>query len=183
MAQTIVTLCDVHLDDDEHRGVTLAPISLDGGATFVTVDLCQAARAELVEPLLNLFAEHGRVVSGDELDALRRQTRGQRVSANKRRLACPKCGQAMPRSDLRKHLPLHHGTTLALAEAELGHTLDGHELKHWCDKCGGGFSHGQGLAAHQNAGCEPPATVTAVEAAPAKKSAAKGRKRVAAAKA
>ncbi len=190
MAQTIVTLCDAH-EDDEHRGSPVL-VSLDG-THFLVVDMCQAARQELVEPLQALLAEHGRVVPPNELDVLRRQTgrgRAPKIAANERRQQCPKCLGTMARSGLRKHLENEHGTTLPVVEAELGHTLDGDELKAWCDGCGGGFSNNTGLSAHHRSGNCPGRRLTALpgtggaadDAKPARKSPAKRASKRAAAK-
>ncbi len=153
MAQTIVTLCDPH-EDDEHKG-TPQLVSLDGVHVYV-VDLCDEARRELVSPLAELVADYGRVVPPDELGAMRRMAT--KVPTGSPKYACPECtASPMIRSTLRKHIhDMHAPLTLAIHEGRLGQTVDGHEIRFWCDRCGGGFSHGQGLSAHKRMDkCKP----------------------------
>lgn len=152
MAQTIVTLCDPH-EDDEHKGYPQL-VSLDGVHVYV-VDLCDEARGELVSPLLALVEEYGRLVPPDELEAIRRAAK---PPPGEPKHVCPECGSGpLLRSTLRGHIAdEHEPLTLPIVEARLGHTLDGKPLKHYCDRCGGGFSHGQGYNAHKRTDrCKP----------------------------
>lgn len=161
MAQTIITLCDPH-EDDGHKG-TPQLVSLDGVRVYV-VDLCDEARSELVGPLAELVSEYGRVVPSDELDAIRRTATKTKTKTKTKdatplpQYPCPECtARPMIRSTMRKHLEREHKPlTLPIHEARLGRTLDGHEVRFWCSRCGGGFSHGQGLAVHERMNaCKP----------------------------
>lgn len=169
MSQVIRTICDGH-EDDEHDGVSLPPISLDGGTTFYVIDLCELGDKELVEPLRDLIAEVGRRVDGDDLEALRVK-RGRRPGGptssqappsqvrTSVRIECPHCGKLRARGSFPQHLTGQHPEekrTLPQIEAELGHTLDGLPIKATCDTCGGGFAERAGLSQHERVGgCSP----------------------------
>ncbi len=154
MAQKIVSVCDAHIDHEEHSGTPLPPISLDG-VNFFGVDLCDVADKELIEPVRRLLGEYGRRLGDDELGTYRRaatKAAARKTPASNRRLTCPKCGQSMLRSTMRDHVETAHDTLLPIIEAELGHTLDGEPIVDYCRDCGGGFAHGAGRSAHQRSG-------------------------------
>lgn len=154
MARKIVSICDAHLDDEEHAGTALPPISLDG-VTFFAVDLCDVADKETIEPVRRLLAEYGRRLSDDDLVDYRRGTKKKsaaKKSSSDRRMTCPKCQREMTRGTLRDHVEKAHDTLLPIVEAELGHTLEGDPITDYCPDCGGGFGHGAGRSAHERSG-------------------------------
>src|SRR5262245_5207163 len=110
MAKVIQTLCDPHLDSEEHAGITLPPISIDGGTTFYVFDSCELGEKELVEPLRQAIAEYGRKVEGVDLERLRREAKPTRkepgVPAPKQ--PCPICGKQLTRAGVPGHLEAAH---------------------------------------------------------------------------
>ena len=130
MAQTIVTLCDLHLGQGvETNGQTYTvTLSLPDGSKTQTreLDLCPEC-SKVVTDLALVLAEHGRVVEQDL---------SQRV--------CPTCGfLSQTPVGLASHARSQHGATLA--------ELRGRPLPYACEvpDCGKSFATPQGRGAHK----------------------------------
>lgn len=151
MAQEIVHWCDWHFDRGEREVGRTRVVALDAGA--LELELCDDCWARLTTELGKVAAEHGRPVSADQLAQRARQ---QQAGPGKQRprVECPVegCTVRLYRASFRNHLESEHGTTLAVMEAQLGHTLEGEPIVHHCDVpgCGAGFANATGMAAHKH---------------------------------
>lgn len=141
MAQTILTLCDMHLD----RGEEVPATSYDCAVRrqgdvfhFVTVDLCDAC----AKPLSDLWTELQE--QGREFDDASAAV----LTAGKRRkmdapMDCPVCGKTYSsKGSMRSHVANVHGKTLSEIEGKTGKEVT-------CDECGQTYAGNQGLSSHQ----------------------------------
>lgn len=146
MAQRIAIDCDPHLDRGEQVEGKPRLIAVDGQRA-VAVDACDICDKEVLQPVRDLIAEHGRALDDEELAVLAPK---QPTVLPKHVCPVSQCGYRATRGAIRSHIrDSHEETTLAHEEARLGHTLDGLPIEHHC-ACGGGFSHLQGLRRHQD---------------------------------
>lgn len=127
MAQVIVTLCD--LCDDGARGEPMVVTLGEKGPTRI-VDMCDAHREALIEPLRVVLADHGR-----RLPDVGRMTP---VAADS--FPCIVCAYEGPTaSATSQHYKVRHD--LRSVAAVYGSS-------HQCYVCAGSFETAQGLATH-----------------------------------
>jgi predicted RNA-binding Zn-ribbon protein involved in translation (DUF1610 family) len=133
MAREIAVLCDACMSEDQRsEGATYA-LGLDG--PLRTIDLCEAHRKDLLDPLLALVESHGAPVEAPT-------TRGSKPAAAQS-WPCPECGQTSPtRGALSKHAQVMHHQSLDELEGI---------ATHYCPQCGLGYKRFQGYSMHMRA--------------------------------
>lgn len=188
MAREIIVhlWCDPCLAEDQRvEGQELPPLVLPevpGNRPRVAA-VCERHRKELYQPLIDLLTEHGQALDEDGNPTGPRGGSYGKAKGDKA-MTCPECGHTSPnKGALSSHVRNMHDTTLAelLGEATLP-----------CPECGQKCGRPQGLAAHRlrshgvtaeqrraeeaEAGLFDQGPEEATKA-PAKKAAARGRKR------
>ncbi len=179
MAQEIVTWCDWHLNTGDKFPGAPRTVVLDAGKPMV-MDLCDGCDKELLQPLRDVVKEIGRPA-----DSTSRPPLGAEPSKSKNKIPCPEEGcnyLARGRSSFRSHFPDVHHVSLPVWEARNGHSIEGEEIKFFCDfDCEAGFTTPQGKGAHMSFehGYTGPDSLNGQEPLPAPESESKPAKKAA----
>lgn len=138
MATEVVVVCDVCLAAGDQKRASRVETVIPTMGRSVVIDLCDAHRAELVDPLVKVLLEFGRDVDTDR-PVRQAAGRGRARAAQTDGSTCPVCGKTdLIRLDA--HIRKHH-------REEFFKRFPPEDVLR-CPVCGVLFAKPQGLAAH-----------------------------------